>query len=47
MVMTALAILSFQGENGWFRVVTSEYKHGGSKYNLAIEEDCVWADPIA
>uniref|UniRef100_A0A0M3HNU0 cathepsin X n=1 Tax=Ascaris lumbricoides TaxID=6252 RepID=A0A0M3HNU0_ASCLU len=35
------------GENGWFRVVTSEYKHGGSKYNLAIEEDCVWADPIA
>lgn len=32
---------------GWFRVVTSEYKGGiGSKYNLRIEEDCVWADPI-
>lgn len=35
-----------QGENGWFRVVTSEYKDGGSKYNLKIEEDCVWADPL-
>ncbi|EJW82660.1 cathepsin Z1 preproprotein [Wuchereria bancrofti] len=35
------------GENGWFRIVTSEYKNSGSKYNLKIEEDCVWADPIA
>ncbi|VDK52103.1 unnamed protein product [Anisakis simplex] len=34
------------GEDGWFRIVTSEYKHAGSKYNLKIEEDCVWADPI-
>uniref|UniRef100_A0A158PID2 cathepsin X n=1 Tax=Angiostrongylus costaricensis TaxID=334426 RepID=A0A158PID2_ANGCS len=34
------------GEEGWFRVVTSAYKSGGSKYNLKIEEDCVWADPI-
>nr|AAD30154.1 cathepsin Z1 preproprotein [Toxocara canis] len=34
------------GESGWFRVVTSEYKHAGSRYNLKIEEDCVWADPI-
>lgn len=34
------------GEQGWFRVVTSEYKDAGSKYNLKIEEDCVWADPI-
>uniref|UniRef100_A0A0N5APM2 cathepsin X n=1 Tax=Syphacia muris TaxID=451379 RepID=A0A0N5APM2_9BILA len=33
------------GENGWFRVVTSEYKNAGSKFNLKIEEDCVWADP--
>ncbi|GMT03294.1 hypothetical protein PENTCL1PPCAC_25468, partial [Pristionchus entomophagus] len=33
------------GELGWFRLVTSEYKNGGSKYNLKIEEDCVWADP--
>ncbi|MCP9259986.1 Cathepsin Z [Dirofilaria immitis] len=35
------------GENGWFRVVTSEYKNASSKYNLKIEEDCFWADPIA
>ncbi|KAJ1368913.1 Cathepsin Z-1 [Parelaphostrongylus tenuis] len=34
------------GEQGWFRIVTSAYKNGGSKYNLKIEEDCVWADPI-
>ncbi|CAJ0594687.1 unnamed protein product [Cylicocyclus nassatus] len=34
------------GENGWFRVVTSTYKDAGSKFNLKIEEDCVWADPI-
>jgi cathepsin X len=34
------------GEQGWFRIVTSEYKNAGSKYNLKIEEDCVWADPI-
>ncbi|VDO65641.1 unnamed protein product [Onchocerca flexuosa] len=34
------------GENGWFRIVTSEYKNSSSKYNLKIEEDCVWADPI-
>uniref|UniRef100_A0A914C8W6 cathepsin X n=1 Tax=Acrobeloides nanus TaxID=290746 RepID=A0A914C8W6_9BILA len=34
------------GENGWFRIVNSEFKSGGSKYNLKIEEDCVWADPI-
>ncbi|KAE9554920.1 hypothetical protein FO519_001885 [Halicephalobus sp. NKZ332] len=34
------------GEIGWFRIVTSDYKDGGSKYNLKIEEDCAWADPI-
>lgn len=35
------------GEHGWFRIVTSTYKGGsGSKYNLAIEEDCAFADPI-
>uniref|UniRef100_A0AC35U5I5 Pept_C1 domain-containing protein n=1 Tax=Rhabditophanes sp. KR3021 TaxID=114890 RepID=A0AC35U5I5_9BILA len=32
------------GEQGWFRVPTSAYKDGGSKYNLRIEEDCVWGD---
>jgi cathepsin X len=32
------------GELGWFRIVTSEY--GNGKYNLKIEDDCVWADPI-
>ena len=36
-----------QGELGWFRLVTSEYKGGtGTKYNLRIETDCVWADPL-
>jgi len=25
------------GEQGWFRIVTSEYKNAGSKYNLKIE----------
>ncbi|CAO4360667.1 unnamed protein product [Caenorhabditis nigoni] len=34
------------GERGWFKIVTSQYKNSGSKYNLKIEEDCVWADPI-
>lgn len=34
------------GEQGWFRVPTSKFRDGGSKYNLKIEEDCVWADPI-
>jgi len=35
------------GELGWFRLVTSEYKGGtGTKYNLRIETDCVWADPL-
>lgn len=38
-------VIKFQGENGWFRIVTSEYKNSSSKYNLKIEEDCVWADP--
>nr|AFM37367.1 cathepsin Z1 [Dictyocaulus viviparus] len=33
------------GEQGWFRIVTSAYKNAGSKFNLKIEEDCVWADP--
>lgn len=36
-----------QGERGWLRVVTSAYKGGrGSKYNLALEEDCVYGDVI-
>ncbi|RNA30646.1 cathepsin Z [Brachionus plicatilis] len=34
------------GEQGFFRIVTSAYKNGGSKYNLAIEEECAYADPI-
>ncbi|KAI6226043.1 Cathepsin X [Aphelenchoides besseyi] len=34
------------GESGWFRVVTSQYKSSGSKYNLKIEEECAFADPI-
>lgn len=35
------------GEKGWLRIVTSAYKGGsGSTYNLAIEEDCMYGDPI-
>jgi len=35
------------GERGFFKIVTSKYKGGtGSKYNLRIEEDCYYADPI-
>ncbi|KAM9859731.1 cathepsin Z [Aulostomus maculatus] len=35
------------GERGWVRIVTSAYKGGsGSSYNLALEEDCMYGDPI-
>ena len=35
------------GEEGWLRIVTSEYKDGqGASYNLAIEQDCAFAVPI-
>jgi cathepsin X len=35
------------GEGGFFKIVTSKFKGGsGSKYNLRIEEDCYYADPI-
>ncbi|XP_053289014.1 cathepsin Z [Pleuronectes platessa] len=35
------------GEKGWLRIVTSAYKGGsGSTYNLALEEDCMYGDPI-
>ncbi|NXX87550.1 CATZ protein, partial [Centropus bengalensis] len=35
------------GERGWLRIVTSTYKGGkGADYNLAIEEDCTYGDPI-
>ncbi|KAI1696636.1 papain family cysteine protease domain-containing protein [Ditylenchus destructor] len=37
---------TYWGEKGWFRIVTSEYKDAGSKYNLRIEEGCSWAEPI-
>lgn len=36
------------GENGFMRIVTSEYEDGqGAKYNLAIESQCNWAVPDA
>ena len=36
----------FQGEDGFFRLVTSKYKSGaGAKYNLNIETYCYYADP--
>ncbi|XP_069740918.1 cathepsin Z [Narcine bancroftii] len=35
------------GERGWLRIVTSAYKRGkGNSYNLAIEDDCAYGDPI-
>ncbi|XP_063952920.1 cathepsin Z-like [Lytechinus pictus] len=35
------------GEQGWFRIVTSKYKGGeGNWYNLGIEEECRYGDPI-
>jgi len=34
------------GEQGYFRIVTSAYKNSGNTYNLAIEDDCSYADPI-
>jgi len=35
------------GERGFMRIVTSQYKNNtGDLYNLAIEEDCAYADPL-
>uniref|UniRef100_A0A0K0F8R4 cathepsin X n=1 Tax=Strongyloides venezuelensis TaxID=75913 RepID=A0A0K0F8R4_STRVS len=37
------------GERGWFRIITSNYKNGtlsGNDFNLGIEKDCYYADPI-
>nr|AEM00019.1 cathepsin X [Patiria pectinifera] len=35
------------GEQGWFRIVTSQYKGGkGDDYNLAIEKSCSFGDVI-
>jgi len=35
------------GEQGFFRIVTSTYKNNtGKLYNLAIEDDCAFADPL-
>lgn len=35
------------GEQGWFRIVTSEYKgEEGNSYNLGIEQDCAFAVPV-
>ncbi|XP_071819840.1 cathepsin Z-like [Apostichopus japonicus] len=34
-------------ESGWFRIVTSKYKEGkGNYYNLGIESNCAYADPV-
>lgn len=44
---TLLFYFCLQGEKGWLRIVTSAYKGGsGSTYNLALEEDCMYGDPI-
>lgn len=40
-------VFSLQGEKGWMKIVTSAYKGGsGSRYNLALEEDCMYGDMI-
>lgn len=37
----------FQGESGWFRIVTTTYKNNtGQYYNLGIENNCAYGDPI-
>lgn len=36
-----------QGELGWARIVTGAYKGGkGHWYNLDIENNCAYGDPI-
>lgn len=41
------AFTSLQGERGFMRLVTSTYKNNtGDQYNLAIETDCAYADPL-
>lgn len=37
---------TYYGETGFFRIVTSAWNSGGNRYNLQIESDCVYADPI-
>ncbi|XP_007564237.1 cathepsin Z [Poecilia formosa] len=37
----------FWGERGWARIVTSSYKGGkGNWFNLGIEKNCAYADPL-
>lgn len=37
----------FWGEHGWARIVTSAYKGGkGNWFNLGIEKNCAYGDPI-
>ncbi|KAM9719610.1 cathepsin Z [Menidia menidia] len=37
----------FWGEHGWARIVTSDYKRGkGNWFNLGIEKNCVYGDPV-
>jgi len=47
MTLTLPNLPLLQGEKGWLRIVPSAYKGGsGSKFNLALEEDCMYGDPI-
>ncbi|XP_034412349.1 cathepsin Z isoform X2 [Cyclopterus lumpus] len=37
----------FWGEHGWARIVTSAYKGGkGNWFNLGIEKNCAYGDPV-
>ncbi|TUE53338.1 Cathepsin Z [Bagarius yarrelli] len=46
-VFILFSVVLVQGEKGWLRIVTSAYKGGsGSQYNLALEKDCMYGDPV-
>lgn len=41
-----MLIKNLKGEQGFFKIVTSKFKNGGNTYNLGIETDCAYGDPI-
>ena len=43
--MFTASVVLFQGENGWFRIITSKNKHKKNN-NLGIESECAYGDPI-
>lgn len=44
---TIMFFLDFQGEHGWARIVTAAFKGGkGNWFNLGIEKNCAYGDPV-